>query len=380
MIPIHPDDVLLFVEVSAAMRRVAAKYELPIGDITGYPMPKSGMANRMGDCSHLGNIRLVLRCTENGVWCDEPLNPQTVWDIAAHELAHLRHMNHGDAFQDFCEELQTAMHNQQADHKQKVLDKLVKLQASRQSEAEIGNSEAAEAFASMINKMLLEYELNPSDIDYARATDNDPVIQMAVNFNAHKMEQSKVRVAWQETLASSIAKAHLCAILIRPGSNTIYFVGTKSHATVAEFVYGTMVPAVAKMSKTAEVKYWHETGCGRGRENKALGYRAAWIDAFIIRIWERFKEAREAAVAEAAARMGTSNETGLMRLDGALVKVRKYLDDRFSHRKAACHAGALNHRYRNHAEGRAAGRAAADSIALGRRGMTSGTPPKLIGG
>jgi hypothetical protein len=281
-------------------------------------------------------------------------------------------MNHGLEFQDFCEELQVAMNNQREDHKDKVLRKLQKLQASREGEAALGNEAAAEAFAGMINKMLIEYELNPTDIDYARATDNDPIIELKVNQSAYRIEQSKVRQAWQQ--------AHLCTILIRPRSNDIYFVGTKSHATVAEYVYGTMVPAVAKMSKTAEVRYWHQTGCGRGVNNKAKGYRAAWIDAFIGRIWERFAEARRAAVAEAAANRGGSTETGLMRLDGALMKVRKYINDRFGNQKAACKIGSLNYRSRNHEDGRAAGRAAADKITLGQRGLnSSGAPPKLIG-
>src|SRR3990172_7081848 len=102
---IYPDDVLFFTEVSQAMRNVAKKYELPLQSITSLPMPKAGMADRMGDCSHSGNIRLVLRCTENGQWCDAPMSPQEVWDTAAHELAHLRHMNHGIAFQEFYDEL-----------------------------------------------------------------------------------------------------------------------------------------------------------------------------------------------------------------------------------------------------------------------------------
>lgn len=141
MIPIHPDDVLDFNEVCAAMRRVAANYELPLKTITGLPMPKTGMANRLGDCSHDGHIRIVMRCTENGEWCPEPCNPKQIWETAAHELAHLRHFNHGSEFLDFCEELQTAMENQRTDHKQKVLDKLIKLQASRNSEAELGNAD-----------------------------------------------------------------------------------------------------------------------------------------------------------------------------------------------------------------------------------------------
>jgi len=369
MIPIHVDDILVFKEISEQMRIVAKNYELPLRSITGLPMPKSGLFDRMGDCDGSGNVRLVLRCVENGIWCDEPLSPKEVIATAAHELAHLRHLNHGAAFLDFCEELQVAMENQQVDHRQKILDKLIKLQASRQSEAELGNSEAAESFAAMINSMLITYELEPSDIDFARATDRDPVIEIQAQLNTYGVKPSKVRIAWQESLASGIANAHLCRILIRPGSNAIYFVGTKSHATVAEYVYGTLVPAVAKMSGQAEVKYWRETGCGRGQDNKAKGYRAAWIDSFIIRIWQRFAEARRDAVEAAAAAKGTSTETGLMRLDGALVKVRKYIDDRFSNRKVA-RAGALNHRSRNHDEGRAAGTAAANAITLGQRGMS----------
>lgn len=368
---IHPDDILTFTAVSAAMRRVAANYDLPLRTITGLPMPKSGMADRLGDCDGTGNIRIVLRCTENGQWCDAPLSPDTVWDVAAHELAHLRHMNHGDAFQDFCEELQVAMGNQKEDHKAKILKKLVKLQAQRQSEAELGNAEAAEAFAGMINKMLIEYELNPSDIDYARSADNDPVVEIRANLAHYGIKDSKVRVAWQESLASGVARAHLCTILIIPSSNKILFVGTKSHATVAEYVYGTMVPLIEKLSKQAEVTYWKQTGAGRGINNKAKGYRSAWIDAFITRIWERFAEARRAAVAAHAASSGTSTETGLIRLDGALVKVQKYIDDKFAHRRAASRAGILNHRSRNHADGRAAGRAAADNITLGQRGVST---------
>lgn len=379
MMTIHPDDVLTFTEVVAAMRRVAAAYQLPLRSVTGLPMPATGMADRLGDCAYTGDIRLVLRCTENGQWCEEPINPQIVWETAAHELAHLKHMNHGPAFLDFCEELQTAMDNQQVDHRQKILNKLVKLQKSRESEAAIGNAEAAEAFAGMINKMLIEYELNPTDIDYAAATDRDPIIEIRTNLVAYGVEISKVRMAWQETLAGFIANAHLCTILVRPNSNDITFVGTKSHATVAEYVYGTMVPAIAKMSKAAEVTYWRATGSGRGKDNKARGYRAAWIDAFIKRIWERFMEARRQAVAEAAARSGPSSSTGLMRLDGAMIKVRKYIDDKFASRgKAARTIGSLNHRSRNHQDGRAAGREAADNITLGRRGLASGVAPKQL--
>ena len=370
---IHPDDVLVFTEVCDAMRLVAKNYNLPLKTITGLKMPERGMADRLGECTHDGHIRLVLRCTVNGEWCDAPCSPDQIWLAAAHELAHLRHFNHGAEFQDLSEELQNAMNNLKVDHKQKVINRLIKMQASRQGESDLGNEEAAEAFAAAINRMMIEYELNPSDLDYARATDNDPVIEIPVNFGAHKLEQSKTRIAWQEELAQTVAKAHLCKILIRPRSNNIWFVGTKSHATVAEYVYGTMVPAVSRMSKYAETAYWKSTGCGRGKDNKALGYRASWISAFLRRIMERFEESRRAAVAECP-----SESTALMRLDGALIKVRKYIDDKFSHRAAASRIGAVHHRSRNHADGMAHGRSAADKITLGQRGISGAADRKRL--
>jgi hypothetical protein len=367
---IHPDDILTFTKLCDAMKFVARQYGLPLRTITGYPMPKTGMANRMGDCSHSGDIRIVLRCTENGQWCDKPLDPDVIWDVAAHELAHLRHMNHGLEFQDFCEELQVAMNNRKEDHKERIINKILKLKAQREGEAALGNAAAAEAFAAMMNKMLIQNELQPSDLVYAEAKANDPILEIPVKKSIYGIKESKTRSAWQETLAAGVAKAHLCRILVRPGSNDIFFVGTHSHATVAEYVFGCMVPAVEKMSKKAETDYWRATGCGRGANNKALGYRAAWIDAFVRRIWERFEEAKQAVLTEEFS-AGCDSSTALVRLNSAAQRVTDYINDKFANRKSG--AGALNYRSRNHSDGRAAGRQAADNITLGRRGISTST-------
>ncbi|TXH18554.1 MAG: M48 family peptidase [Hyphomicrobiaceae bacterium] len=383
---IHPDDILTFNEVVIAMKEVARDYNLPLRSITGLKMPLQGMADRLGDCNASGNIRLVLRCTVDGEWCEEPLDPKVVWDVAAHELAHLRHMNHGAAFLDFCEELQVAMNNKRPDQRNKLMEKIIKLQKSRDdaaSRAKRGGFDAAEAqkeaeaFASAVSRLCLEHELNPNDVDYAAASDKDPVIELKVDYDKFGIEKNKARVAWMETLASHIGHAHFCQILIAPGSNKVWFVGTRSHATVAEYLFGTMVPAISSMSKKAELSYWRSTGCGRGKENKARGYRAAWIDAFVVRLWERFDAVRKEALAAQVAERGISNEVGLMRLEGAVMKVRQYVNDKFAGRKGG--AGSLNHRFRDHAEGRAAGRAAADSVNLGKRGINSVMANKQIG-
>jgi hypothetical protein len=174
---LHPDDVLLFHEVAAAMRRVARRYDLALAAVTGHPKPDY-RTSPLGDCSRDGHIRLVLRGQAAGQWDAEPRRPEDVWDTAAHELAHLRHHNHGVAFQEFEEEMREAVRNQSEDHREKILRKVVKLQAQRDSEAKLGNAEAAEAFASAVNRMLLDYELSPTDVDYARTAADDPVVEI----------------------------------------------------------------------------------------------------------------------------------------------------------------------------------------------------------
>lgn len=374
---LHPDDLLFFNEVRTAMLLVASDYKLPLRSVEPMTMPEDGMADKLGFCTGSGNIAIVLRCTVDGAFVEEPISPAEVWDTAAHELAHLRHQNHGMDFQTFRLELLQAVRNQQEDYREKIIAKVVKMQAARDGEAALGNSEAAEAFATAINRMLNDHELSPSDIDYARGADRDPVIEIPVDLKKYNIETKKSRVAWQETLARVVAKAHLCTFLIRTGSNTIIFVGTKSHATVAEYAFGTLVPAAEKMSLAARHIYWREMRVKYNvPANKSIsgikemfGFREAWLDSFIRRIGERFDEARSAAVAEAP--IGSTQ--ALIRLDGALIKTRKYIDDKFTSKRRVA---ALNSRGTNHSEGRERGRAAADQMAIGRKGVAGNSGPR----
>jgi hypothetical protein len=368
----HPDDVLFFNEVRTAMVKIAKRYELPLVDIVPATMPASGMADFLGRCHSNGHIELVMRATVDGVFVEAPRTPADVWRTAAHELAHLRHMNHGPQFHELFAELVRAMDNVQEDHREKMIRKLVKMQAARDSEAKIGNLEAAETFAAAINRMLVEYELQPSDLDYARTQDDDPVVEVLVELQKYAIDKKRCRVAWQEALARIVAKSHLCTFLLRPGSNQIWFVGTKSHATVAEYVYGTLVPIANKMSISEKYKYGHECFARDGHWRGVNGFREAWLDAFVKRIAERFDDARKSAVAESVVDLPAGSESvALMRLDGALVKVQKYIDDKFKSRRSS--ASPLSRGRSTNAEGSKRGRAAADAMTIGRKGLNGGS-------
>jgi len=273
-------------------------------------------------------------------------------------------MNHGLGFQTFELEMQQAVANMRIDHRQKVIDRLLKMQASRDGEAHLGNEAAAEAFAAAFNRMMLQHELSQSDLDYAKNTDNDPIVQILVDLSRYRIEEKKSRIAWQETLASVVAHAHLCKFLIRPGSNCITFVGTKAHATVAEYVYGTLVPAAVVLCNKAYGEYGKESIAETGKwQVKTPGFKESWTTAFIQRLAERFEETKQTAVEEVS--IGSS--LALVRLGGALAKVQHYIDDKFKSRGAS----PLQRIRGFHTEGQRRGRAAADAMTIGRRGLES---------
>lgn len=387
---LHVDDVLLFNEVRAAMFRIASDYRLPLRTVTPLPMPKSGMADRLGDCNASGAIRLVMRCTVDGKWVDAPMSPKEVWDTAAHELAHLKHLNHGPAFQEFNQELIRALDNLRGsvrpDAKEKLIDKLQKMQRQRDSEAAIGNSEAAEAFASKINEMLLKHELTESDIESRIIASEEPIIELPWAQAAYGVKKTGARSAWQERLARIVARANLCKFLIRTKSNDIWFVGTKPHAMVAEYTFGVLVAAADKMSFKAgwnfrvELRKKHGIGNQRSlaaHKHEAFGYRASWLDAFTARIAERFEEARKVAVQDAETVTPGSGSTALIRLDGQLARAQRYVDDKFAGRRSK--ASAISGRFGSNAAGHAAGRSAADRMVIGRKGVEGSSPnPKLL--
>jgi len=381
-VPVHPDDLLLFNEIRQAMLSVAKEYHLPVKAITGMPNPDYRWSP-LGDCSASGDIRLVMRGMTSGEWDAEPRREDDVWKTAAHELAHLRHMNHGVAFQEFEVEMNTAINNRRVDHRQKIINKLLKMQKSREGEAHLGNMAAAESFAAAINKMLIEHELNPSDLDFARASGNDPIMEIAVHRDGHqfidndgkiwKLESKKTRVAWQETLARIVANAHLCSFLIQLHTNNITFVGTKSHATVAEYVYGTLAVTTEAMARI-ESYIFRLKMKKAGDVKRARGFHEAWLAAFIDRIGQRFADARREAIKTVTHDVPGAESQALVRLNGSLAKVQRYMDDKFQ--KERKYASALTGPRGYHEEGTAAGRAAADRMPIGRRGVSGSRSPR----
>lgn len=246
----------------------------------------------------------------------------------------------------------------------KILDKLSKLKASAEGEAKLGNTAAAEAFASAINRMLLEHELSMTDIPVAGVKE-EPIVEVRVNLDAHGIKFSRVRIGWQEALARVVAPAHLCKFLITTGSNYITFVGTTQHATIAEYAYGVLAGAADRMSKEARDEYWR---LHRDEPDFESGnFRAAWLQGFIERIAERFREALAAEVKAAPA----GESQALMRVNTALTRAKDYVAEKYKKSTPAAHMGS------GISKGYHEGRKAADKITLGQKSVGTSTPKRL---
>lgn len=140
------------------------------------------------------------------------------------------------------------------------------------------------------------------------------------------------------------------------------------------YVYGTLVPLVLKMAeKDYNTFFYANYKAGKGDVSMVRGFRAAWLKAFLERISERFDEARKAAIA-ATTPIGASS-TALVRLNGAMVKVQDYIDNRFHQKRR--YANPLSQLNGRNDTGRQMGRAAADRLDIGRKAITTSSTQAL---
>src|SRR4051812_11592634 len=60
---------------------------------------------------------------------------------------------------------------------EKIVEKLAKIKAHADSAKAIGNEQEAQAFAGMLQQMLLKHKLEMSDLDYRKEMESEPIIE-----------------------------------------------------------------------------------------------------------------------------------------------------------------------------------------------------------
>jgi hypothetical protein len=248
----------------------------------------------------------------------------------------------------------------------KLLDRVRKLLAKAASAKELGNEAEAATFAAGAQKMMAKYKLDMTEVEFTRMEQEEPIENEYVKGTKRHREQ------WSELLASIVARAHYCRILVIPGSDTIVLVGRTTDRAVAAYVYTTLRDFAERQSDK-------DARAFRRGQRRQIGatignnrnFRAAWLAGFVERIAQRYQAERD-AMAREAKQAGTS----LVRLDNAIVKVDEEIARRARAGQVGSAAGRARGRSSANDAGRAAGRAAGDAANIRGTGLGAGTTSK----
>jgi len=243
---------------------------------------------------------------------------------------------------------------------EKVVDKIRKLYAKAESCKEIGNQEEAEAFAAMVNKLLIKHNLDMAVVEWSQRNEEDPIEKVWVDFKAYGLKTKRQRQQWSEMLGEIIAKAHFCKYMVMGRSNKICFIGHKSNRQVVEYLFVTMCRLAQRMGKKAYADYWKDSKV-QGKISFRPGFKSAWLHGFIKGLNLRFKKERKAVDVP-------SNTTALVRLNQILTVVDEWIKKNTETKKAS----SLN-QFRYNSEGFSRGEKAAHEISLKANALREGS-------
>lgn len=245
------------------------------------------------------------------------------------------------------------------EERQKLLDRIRKMHAKAESAKAIGSEHEAATFAAAVAKMLTKYKLDMSDLEFSQIEKTEPIDNHVVP-GAGK----RTRSLWAENLAAVVADAHFCRIMVSRRSDDIWLVGRETDRKVAEFVFITLRRTADELSDK-EARAFRKKQ--RAQYGATLGFdqnfRAAWLNAFITRIHERYLE-EQRQQKELARSTGTS----LVRLDQSREAVAKHMDAQKLGR-----AKPLRGKRSANAEGHIRGRAAGSAVNIRGTGLGEGS-------
>lgn len=268
---------------------------------------------------------------------------------------------------------------------EKILDKLQKIKAHADSAEKIGSVEEAQAFAEMLQKLLIKHNLDMSDLEFERHEAEEPIDRFDIDWEKHGLRTKRTRILWEQELASAVARAHFCRILVHHDSNKITLVGRKSDAEVAEYLIVTLRRSAKKIAYLSLNEFIRECKnraicmvCGTAKEDHVFmahdfqreeitehhGFKAAFLNSFVTRIRQRLEETSKSSTG--------SNCTALVRVNRIETALKNYMGQ-FGKVKALRVREAMN------AEGHRRGYEAANSVNLAGNAVKSGSDPKMIG-
>ena len=133
----------------------------------------------------------------------------------------------------------------------KVRDRLAKLKAHMESARAIGSEKEAQAFADMLQDLLLKYKLSESEVGDVQEKEI-PIGERYCSYAGTGIPLRRKRVAWMEFLARIVADAYNCKFVIHMGTNGISFVGTETDSEISCFAFVTIGRLARDLARSEE--------------------------------------------------------------------------------------------------------------------------------
>jgi hypothetical protein len=268
---------------------------------------------------------------------------------------------------------------------EKLLDKLGKLKRMADGAELLGNEEEAQAFAAMLQRLLIKHKLQMSDVQYDAHLKEEPVEEFPCGGGKFvckgkqrfyekypDVEVVARRIEWIENLAGVIAQAYSCRILIVKGRSTVYFVGRKSDVQIVEYMFITLQRTAEKIAHSEYKKFRHQMrkldGGGGAFLHRTHGFKGSFLEGFVMRLMQRLNEEKR--------KMEQDNSgMALMRINKEALAVNQYIDDKYKDKKPATSL-ARNKGFNR--EGYERGKKLADGMNLNANAVQAGQPNKQL--
>lgn len=170
---------------------------------------------------------------------------------------------------------------------EKIIDKIRKLLAHKESAEKIGSIKEAEVFAARISKLLSDYKLEMSDISNNQKVEEE-IEKEYVDLNNLDIPETLRKDELLVTLAYIIAKANFCIVVSTHKSNRFYLIGKKTDKQIAIYIFHLLYRASREMAE-AEYRREYYKHKIRGEEEKMKGFKKAFLHGFNLAIHERLK-------------------------------------------------------------------------------------------
>lgn len=244
----------------------------------------------------------------------------------------------------------------------KIIDKIQKLKAHAESAETIGNEIEAQAFAQLYQRLMLQHNIDMTDLEFEDLDVSDPVERHDVDFHKYGIKETTSQ-PWMVRLGNVVMRAHNCRSIRYTGSNRISIIGRKSDAQVAEWMFVTLTRAIQRIANDATAKYRWQSYKTHGSTAAAKGFKKAFVQGFIVRLSQRLEETIKEVV---------NTSTALVRVN----EMKQKLDDFMKTQSVATNKSLM--RPSNHVVGYARGTQAANEINLEGKAIADGMKRKEI--